>query len=70
MTLRLVCAGLILTAAVLSAGCGCSHHCRPASPCPPAVSSYPPAPCPAPCGQPPAAQTFSAAPPVTYGYGK
>lgn len=55
MNVRHVCAGLVLSGALLAAGCAaCGHHCRPAPP-PPALSAAPPCctPAPAPCcGEP------------------
>jgi hypothetical protein len=48
MSLRHLCAGLVLAYALFAVGCACcGHHCRPAT-----VSSAPPccpAPVPAPC---------------------
>src|SRR5262249_19758258 len=65
MTLRLLAAGLVLTAILTATGCGnrcCRPSCLPATAC-----SAPPCGQPAPCGDPcapaPAVQSFSGAPP-------
>lgn len=64
MSMRLLTAGVALTAALLATGCGSTSFCKPR--CPTAVSAAPPCcappPAPCPCGPGPV-QTFSGASP-------